>query len=856
MEASKTQRDVKKSIVNCAATLINSPCEETYQEYIFSIEMAEKSELSESKLRRVLLNFIYAYLNRPNKLLERAIDVLPVQLNGSRAEDAYIDLLKYQFRHPFSRAGKAKKMLLRKCSMPDDVRFHVSKRIQRKIHNKLCRLLHKAGKVPMFFRRQYLYKKYGYTKTTLKAWESLKKQDCRNNPNADRKRIAWAHKHGFLYARIHQYSLTDDNLDQFVSDLDYILLNPINNSYKKWIEDIPSMRYCLAGQKDCLPEMYFHVIRRDGKAFFVRMPDCPDGYNGDDVQEALRLLREKKHLIFRPAAYTPGAKIYALSYEDGYYVFAGERLSEKTILGYLTSQEQNYVLLENISMRKDISQMDTREIVEFRAVILNEKVFFPYIAGMHAVLKNGGMIEIDPDKGTSDEVVISDWEYIRQKLLDFSNTIPQIEYYSVNFKITERGLCVMSCNPHPALLRVGPPNEKIMTFLRKKVVERRAMKRQIITWKHMKGFFWSYFKKHFCRRGYRDFMLHEYVDGVINDVFHFKRTTLRQKLWCYKRGYYSFRLSQYNLKEENWRNFLSDRDYHWLCPINNTYQKWIDDKMTYRGVIEPFAYAAPRYYYHIMNRNGDTYAIRMGDCPPQYASSFDGIIDLLRDVGALAVKQSAGEHGDGFFKLSYKDGKYYINHDEADYRTVLMRLKGLTRYYNVTEFLSMHESLRPIYPGSVNTVRVMVLNPTGCNPYIANAYLRIGTGSTKMTDNIGYGGVFAKVDIDTGRFYGAERLQNHIIVPCQNHPDTGVLIEGILPYWEDVKKTLVNICNYLGQLEYLGFDVALSSEGVRILEINKYQDLHRCAFYGDRVQNYFKGKIAAKERALQIKRKQ
>ena len=45
-----------------------------------------------------------------------------------------------------------------------------------------------------------------------------------------------------------------------------------------------------------------------------------------------------------------------------------------------------------------------------------------------------------------------------------------------------------------------------------------------------------------------------------------------------------------------------------------------------------------------------------------------------------------------------------------------------------------------------------------------------------------------------------------------------------------VKQTLTDICNYFGQLEYLGFDVAISSQGIRILEINKYQDLNRCAY--------------------------
>lgn len=79
-----------------------------------------------------------------------------------------------------------------------------------------------------------------------------------------------------------------------------------------------------------------------------------------------------------------------------------------------------------------------------------------------------------------------------------------------------------------------------------------------------------------------------------------------------------------------------------------------------------------------------------------------------------------------------------------------------------------------------------------------------------------------------------------------------MLIEGQLPEWDKVKQTLTDICNYFGQLEYLGFDVAISSQGIRILEINKYQDLNRCAYYGDTIQNYFKDKIAAKNKRLHL----
>lgn len=51
----------------------------------------------------------------------------------------------------------------------------------------------------------------------------------------------------------------------------------------------------------------------------------------------------------------------------------------------------------------------------------------------------------------------------------------------------------------------------------------------------------------------------------------------------------------------------------------------------------------------------------------------------------------------------------------------------------------MHSELRRIYSEVACTVRIMVINRSGLDPVIENAYFRIGTKSTGFTDNIGSG---------------------------------------------------------------------------------------------------------------------
>jgi len=115
------------------------------------------------------------------------------------------------------------------------------------------------------------------------------------------------------------------------------------------------------------------------------------------------------------------------------------------------------------------------------------------------------------------------------------------------------------------------------------------------------------------------------------------------------------------------------------------------------------------------------------------------------------------------------------------------------------------------------------------------------------------GGLVAKVDIPTGRYYDAKRLDGvnqGNLVNCPVHPDTGKLIEGVLPHWELAKKTVLDIAAELPQLEYLGFDVALTEDGVRVIEINRFPDFPRVDVLEPELIDYLLYKLECKKRTF------
>ena len=349
-------------------------------------------------------------------------------------------------------------------------------------------------------------------------------------------------------------------------------------------------------------------------------------------------------------------------------------------------------------------------------------------------------------------------------------------------------------------------------------------------------------------KGFSPYMSYEWLNMVKRSFKKEKNYTLRQKIWCYRRGFMPYRISQYGLTNNNYKEFLSDRDYCYLHPINNSFAKWINDKVSPRYVLAPFIEHQVKCYFHLLPRIGKIDIVPLIDCPEGYGPDYVGILKLLRDMGDLVLKRSSGTHGVGFRKLSYRDGVYFMNNSFCHECDIIKLFNSLRRFYVITEYITMHKDLKVIYPESVNTIRILVINENGVSPMIGDAFMRIGSSSTGVTDNVSFGGVFAKVDIPTGRYYDGEQVENHVITKCPAHPDTGIPIEGILPHWDMVLDKVKDICRFMPQLEYMGFDIAITDDGFKVLEINVHQDLHRYPLYRQEVKNYFMKKLEQKQK--------
>ena len=695
----------------------------------------------------------------------------------------------------------------------------------------------------------------GYSRSMAVSWYAKTCADERYYAKKyDLETIRDVHKRKYLCSSIERYDLLNNKEDKYISDFDYLWLSPYCNTFSKWLEDMITTSRVLRQYSEHFRTMYFSIIRRYMAPRVMKI-------DGEDreywVGGVISLLKQKGELELRPSHWESKKPRYHLEWRNNNFYVNDKKMDEQAFRKIFDTLYVNYVVADPVKLRYAFSKDLSREH-SIKLWITNDRDDGPAILSgtMTIYWKEGkkrrNVIKLlDLEAGTfvlnGRTVAIPNWEQVKKRVKDISNGIHQLSFYTMTIALQEDVLFRIlhfSANPQlPEIPYHDELNEYLLNRLEIRQNSKVSLKSQIL---NLRRRLFEKAVRKFARKGIRPYMQELWMRAWWSDLWHTK-LPLSKKIWAWKRGFISYHVYQYGLTEENYKNYLADYDYYWLNRINNEYQKWINDKTTYRLIMEPFKQYVPKYYFSLHKRYGNLVLDSMCDCPKDITPDFDGLLKLLKREGKLALKPSAGTHGDGFYCLSYEHNQYRANGEVVSKKELLKLLESQKSFYVITEFLRMHERMNEIYSGAVSTVRMMVINTKGFNPKIMQTYMRIGSKSTGFTDNVGYGGICVMVNPETGELYDPQTIKDHIYYPCPNHPDTGTPISGPLPHWDLICKEVLRISRYLCELEYLGFDIAITQEGFCVLEINIHQDLHKVNLYSEEINEFFRRKINYKK---------
>jgi hypothetical protein len=670
-----------------------------------------------------------------------------------------------------------------------------------------------------------------------------------------------------------------------IAEKDYLYLHPINGKYDKWVRDRITTSMVLEPFRQYFEQCLFHFQRRGESLLIIALVERSNGYS-NNLDGVYSLLLDSGPLTLVSSAWRDNWR-WAIEAGDGHFFIDKVKYTfqETEAILYEHTKQQGLVLIKPAGC--DINQVNlSAQKVEM--VIINSNGMNPQLFEMSVVLEEQGgkrfgcdllddadMGHIDHGRPTQpygvkgimprgdtakarqkehdSEEPLNNLQEMKTAVTEMCRYIPQIKFLVITAVVTNNSTTIVSLSSFPPYSSMRASEDDVQKFLCSLLLaKRKKWSGFIVKAQKMLHCCFLAIRRRFARllspKGLLPYLCPKWLHNLVQDFVTIENVSLRDKIWAYQHGFLSYRLPQYGITKENWREYIADYEYYWLKHINSKYRYILDDKITIKYILAGYEDIMPDYFYLIDYEEDSHQILSLQDLPTGYNASLDSLISFVRQKNTVAMKPVRGSHGEGFYKLAYKDCSYELNHKRLTEQQVRSFLQNLHEPYLLTEYVQQHQELGNIYQDSVNTIRVIVLKHDGIKPSIGNAYMRIGSKRSGVVDNMAAGGMYAQIDICTGRYGNGSYISKGSIKPCAIHPDTGTKIEGYLPFWETIKEQILDIASQLAQIEYFGFDLTITGDGFKIIEINRFPDFPKIEPFSSETERYLLNRLEEKKK--------
>lgn len=734
--------------------------------------------------------------------------------------------------------------------------------------------------------RAFQLRSAGFAGAAAKRWISQLDRERRFG-DAARAELAQAHRWGFRHSTVEHLGIDRSNRNDFITERDYAFIQPLNGKYAKWVRDRASTLTIFKPHRELFEVTHYHLLLRDGRPLIIPLTEQARHFEMSVSGMAALLERTGSLTLANSPWLDPASR--TIEYSGSTFLLDGEPLSHEQFEAELLRRlivEPQVMFAPAVPDGNFFEHAPENLGSSLRVSMANPGGADAHVAEACIVFSEGGRESVDyvcrvepstggfegaraiqgapakselhrfdahPRSGRRFCGKITGWEGIATALTQLCRFAPQLEFVEFHLVLTADGPKIVSVSPDPEYSQLYPFSAKTAQMLRQKIEQKKRETHRVSArtrkWLHntrLKAR--KIFAAALYPKGLVPYQSVRWIGDVLRDMVSRNGVPVKTKLWAYRHGFLSYRVPQYGITPQNRLDFISDFEYRWLRHINGKYKYWLEDKISFKYVVSDFNESLPGYYYYTNSRYGNDHIVPMMDCPEGYGTTVEDILRLAREKNVLALKPDEGSHGDGFYRLAYHEDDYSLNGKPVDRAEVVRVLRDPANQYLVTEFIESHPMLTEIYPDSVNTIRVIVFKRDGITPQIGNAYLRIGSSKSGFVDNTAAGGMLAEIDPLTGRFGNAQVLTHGRVRACPRHPDTGMLIEGELPHWDLAKQRVLEIAADMPQLEYFGFDLALTAEGIKLPEINRFPDYPRIERLTPQTTGYLLERLEQKKR--------
>lgn len=134
----------------------------------------------------------------------------------------------------------------------------------------------------------------------------------------------------------------------------------------------------------------------------------------------------------------------------------------------------------------------------------------------------------------------------------------------------------------------------------------------------------------------------------------------------------------------------------------------------------------------------------------------------------------------------------------------------------IEQLLVQHPEMARLYPGSVNTLRIVTYRDPDDVVHVLARVLKIGNGG--FIDNYSGGGMYTMADEEGVALHAAYDGEGRVF---HRHPVTGVMIEGFrVPLFPEVIALAERLARQVPEMPYIGWDIAITPERPVVIEGN------------------------------------
>lgn len=263
----------------------------------------------------------------------------------------------------------------------------------------------------------------------------------------------------------------------------------------------------------------------------------------------------------------------------------------------------------------------------------------------------------------------------------------------------------------------------------------------------------------------------------------------------------------FDFNRYGYENYINFRDYRKLHPINGVFSKLIDDK----SFLPVLFRDKPRYlpdFYGTIDKGKYIHGTVNNSI-----SAGDSIQYGVEKYGKIVLKPKGGSGGKGFIIL-----------DKKNILDNIHNVLATGKSYFFSNYMYNESIFNDIFPGSLNTMRVLFFKSKSGEMEIVKLMMKIGTNQSYPVDNAGAGGMVFSVEQQTGEMGPGRIYANRDVY--ESHIDNGTKITGIIiPGWERKLRSIYDILRSINFLKWGGIDIGFTDAGPKITEINSLPSL-------------------------------